>query len=206
MLTDHHIIVTKSAFSKSLINLELEVTLETIHIWGLRKLSNFQDPPPPLYSYVQNSSTPLILDVEFQTNPPLPLSLLMITGQSKEKHNPRMTYMFIRSFPQVSFRFQYQIIDLVWLSIDFFSFSWSQSHPQSNLKKSKTSFLPSSYSEKMCCGQDWAEASLSTFSWLYILVRAAVQKYHELFFLSNFLVIILPSTCFICITWKQIHY
>ena len=31
----------------------------------------------------------------------------------------------IRSFLQVGFRFQYQLINLAWLSIDFFSFSWS---------------------------------------------------------------------------------
>ena len=42
----------------------------------------------------------------------------------------------------------------------------------------KTSFSPSSYSEKMCWGQGWAEASLSPFLWLYILVCAVVQKYH----------------------------
>ena len=35
----------------------------------------------------------------------------------------------IRSLLQVGFRFQYQLINLVWLSIDLFSFSWSQSCP-----------------------------------------------------------------------------
>ena len=32
------------------------------------KLSIFQDPPLPLSIYFQNSSTPLTLDVQFQTN------------------------------------------------------------------------------------------------------------------------------------------
>ena len=41
--------------------------LEMIHIWRPLKLSNFQDPPPPLSIYVQNSSTPLTLDAQFQT-------------------------------------------------------------------------------------------------------------------------------------------
>ena len=43
----------------------------------------------------------------------------------KRKHNPRMTIYVIRSFLQVGFHFQYQLINLVWLSFDFFSFSWS---------------------------------------------------------------------------------
>ena len=30
----------------------------------------FSRPPTPLFIYVQNSSTPLTLDVQFQTNPP----------------------------------------------------------------------------------------------------------------------------------------
>ena len=58
----------------------------TIHIWRPWKLSNFQDPPPSLSTYVQNSSTPLTLDVQFQTNPPPPLThLQMITNQLKKK-------------------------------------------------------------------------------------------------------------------------
>ena len=42
--------------------------LEMIHIRRPWKLSNFQDPPLTLSIYVQNSSTPLPLDVQFQTN------------------------------------------------------------------------------------------------------------------------------------------
>ena len=41
-----------------------------IHTWRPWKLSNFQDPPLPLSIYVQNSSNPLTLDVQFQTNTP----------------------------------------------------------------------------------------------------------------------------------------
>ena len=115
----------------------------------------------------------------------------------KRKHNPRMTITCYL----VSFHFQYQLINLVWLSICFFSFI--QSCPQSNFKKLETSFLPSSYCEKMRWGQDWAEGSLSTFLWLYIIVCAVVQKYQ--FFLKKklFLVFILQPNCFICITWKR---
>ena len=32
-----------------------------------------------------------------------------------------------------------------------------------------------------------AEASLSAFSWLYTLVCVVVQKYHEMFFIYNYL-------------------
>ena len=128
----------------------------------------------------------------------------MITNQLKENIILGWLLYIVRSFLQVGFRFQYQLINFVWLSFDVFSFSWSQSRPQSNFKKLKTSFLPSSYSEKMHWGQGWAEASLSTFSWLYILVCAVVHKYHEMFSLKKFfLVLILQSTCFVCITWKR---
>ena len=42
---------------------------------------------------------------------------------TKRKHNPRMTIYVIRSFLQVGFRFQYQLVNPVWLSFHFFSFS-----------------------------------------------------------------------------------
>ena len=46
--------------------------LGMIHIWRPWKLPNFQDHPPPLSIYVQISSNPLTLDVQFQTNLPSP--------------------------------------------------------------------------------------------------------------------------------------
>ena len=87
---------------------------------------------------------------------------------SKRKHNPRMTIICYQ-VPQVVFRFQYHLINFAWLSIDFFSLHWNQPRYQSTFKKLKTSFSPSSYSEKMSWGQGWAEASLSAFLWLYFL-------------------------------------
>ena len=126
------------------------------------KIVQFSSRSPPLSSHLQNSSTPLVLDVQLQTKPPPSPN----DNQSiKRKYNPRI----IRSFLQVGFCFQYQLINLVWLSVDFFSFSWSQSHPHSNFKKLKILFSPSSYNEKTHWSQSWAEVS-STFSWLYILV------------------------------------
>ena len=69
---------------------KVTMKLGTIHIWPPWKLSNFQDPPPPLSIYLQNSFTPLTLDVHFQTQPPPPPS--SNDNQSvKRKHNPRMT-------------------------------------------------------------------------------------------------------------------
>ena len=90
-----------------------------------------------LSSYVQNNSTTLTLDVQFQTNTPtFPNDNYSI----KKKHNSWMT-IICWSFLRVCFRFRYELINLVWLSIDFFSFSWSQTLPQSNFKKSKNLFF-----------------------------------------------------------------
>ena len=50
----------------------------------------------------------------------LSLFLQMITNQLKEKIIHGWLLYVIRTFPQVSFRFQYQPINLVWLSFDFF--------------------------------------------------------------------------------------
>ena len=123
--------------------------LETIHMWRPWKLPNFQDHPAPLSSYVQNFSTPLNLTSNFKhplsphppspptpTLPPPPLSKWY-----KRKHNPRITIKCCQVFPsgRLSFSVQYQLINLVWLSVYFFSFNWSQSFPQSNFKKLKTS-------------------------------------------------------------------
>ena len=94
-----------------------------IRIWRPRNLSSFQDPQPPLSIYVQNSSTSLTLDVQFQPTPTLtsPNDNQLI----KRKYNPRWLLYVIRSFLQVGFRFQYQFINLARLSLDLFSFSWS---------------------------------------------------------------------------------
>ena len=152
--------------------------LGTIHIWrplsigGSWKLSDFQETPHP---HVRNSSIPWPWTSNFKQPPPPFFPSPSPNNQSiKRKHNPRWLLYVIRYFLQIGFHFQYQlIINLVWLSIDFSSFS--------NFKKLRICFWPFSYSEKTRWGQGWAEASLSTFSWLYILVCAVVKKYHEMF-------------------------
>ena len=81
-----------------------------------------------------------------------------------------MTYLHTL---QVGFRFQYQIINLVWLSFDFFSFSWSL----------PICFLLDLYSCVCSC----SKISRNVF-------------YLSLFI---FLVLILKSTCFIFTIWKR---
>ena len=164
---------------------------------------NLQDSPPVLSNCVQYCFIPLTLDVQFQTNPTL--SLQMITNQLKE-NNSRMTMICYQVFPSGRRFSQYQLINLVWLSVDFFPFSRRKPRPQSYFKILKTSFSPSSFSKKICWGQGWAEASLPAFSGLYNLAGAVVQKHHEEFFylqLFTFLVLILQSTCFIYTFWKR---
>ena len=142
--------------------------------------------PPPLSSYVQNFSNLLTLDVQFQTKPPVPFPLETIRNQLKGNIILGWLLCIIRSFLQVRSRFECQLINPVWLSIDFLSFNWSQCCPQSKFKKLKISFLLYPYSENTLIdafrrwSQGWAEASLTAFSWLCILVCAVVQKYHEI--------------------------
>ena len=151
--------------------------------------------------YVQNSSTPLTLDVEFQTNPFTALPFKMIANQLKENIIHGWLLSVTRSILKTGFCFQYQLINLVWLSFDFFSFRWSQYRPQSSFLKIKTLFSPFSYIEKMRWSQVWAEASLSAFWWLYIFV-CAVKISRNVFSEKIFLMLILQSACFVCITWK----
>ena len=140
-------------------------------------MSNFQD-TPLLVQLRPKFFHPLNLGRLISNEPP---SLQMITNQLKGSIIQGWLVHVIWSFLQVGSRFQYQLIILIWLSIDFFSFN--QSRLQSNFKKLKSSILLFSYSEKMPWGQDWAEASLSPSSWLYIIVCAVVQKYQKMLFL-----------------------
>ena len=80
--------------------------LGMIHIW------------PPTF-LVQNFFHPLDLGRLISNDPPFQ----MITNQLKKNMIQRWLYV-IRSFLQVGFHFQYQLINLVWLSFDFFSLSW----------------------------------------------------------------------------------
>ena len=97
-------------------------------MWRPWKLSNFQDPPSPWSIYVQNSSTSMTLEVFQKTSfkrATLPPLLQLITNQLKENIIQGWLLYVMRSFFQEGFCFQYQLINLVWLSFDFFSLSWS---------------------------------------------------------------------------------
>ena len=95
------------------------------------KIVQFLGPPPPR----PHTHTPLVqlcpkyfhsLDLGRPiSNKPL-LPLHMITNQLKEYIIQGWLLYVIRSFLQVGFRFQYQLINLLWIAVDFVSFSWSQ--------------------------------------------------------------------------------
>ena len=87
-----------------------------IHIWRQWKLSSFQDPPLPCPA-TSKIRRPLTLDVQFQTSL---VPLQMITNQQIENIIQGCLLYVIRSFLEVGFYFQYKLINLVWLSIDFF--------------------------------------------------------------------------------------
>ena len=85
-----------------------QCTLGMIHIWCPWKLSNFQDPPPTLSIYVQDSSTLLTSDIQFQmTRPPLQ----MIRNELKE--NVIQGWLYILSSPSFRSAFIFSINSLI---------------------------------------------------------------------------------------------
>ena len=98
-----------------------------IYIWRPLKLSNFEDPYLPCSStiYVQNSSIPLTMDVQFQTNPPPPISFQKITSQLKQ-NNPSKGDYYMLSGPSFRSAFVVSINSLVLSSFPWtLSFSWN---------------------------------------------------------------------------------
>ena len=87
------------------------------------KIVQFSRPPlPPLVHLRPKFSHPLHLNFKRTSSPPF---LQMVTSELKENIIQGWLSYVIRSFLQVGFRFQYQLVHLVWLSFDFFSFNWS---------------------------------------------------------------------------------
>ena len=71
---------------------------------------------PPSWPWTSNfKRTPL----------PLPLKIIIIINHLKENIIQGWLLDVIMSILYVEFRFQYQLINLVWPSFDLFSFSWS---------------------------------------------------------------------------------
>ena len=87
-------------------------------------------------------STPLTLDVQFQMNPPSP-HLQVITNQLKENIIQESLLYVIRSFLQVGFHFQYQLINPVWLSFRLSGFPFDFFSPYMRTNEIKTRIKPS---------------------------------------------------------------
>ena len=83
--------------------------LGMIHIWSPTFLVHLRPKFfPPSWPWTSNFK-----------RPPFPND-----NQSIKKNMIQRWLHVIRSFLQVGFHFQYQLINFVWLSSDFFSFSW----------------------------------------------------------------------------------
>ena len=80
--------------------------------------------PPPTPLVHLGSKFLLCLDLRRPISSQSP-PLQMITNHSKENVIQGWLLHVIRSFLQVGFRFQCQLIDLIWISFDFFSYNWS---------------------------------------------------------------------------------
>ena len=124
---EYRIIATKNIlkkFTKSTgkhLCQSLFIIRDDIHMTGV-KLFNFYNHLSRLSIYVQNSSTPLTLDVQFQTNqnPPSPFPSPNDNQPIKRKHNPRMTIICLRSFLQVAFVFSFNSFILSGFPLPFF--------------------------------------------------------------------------------------
>ena len=87
------------------------------------KIVQFSRPlQDPLVHVRPNFFNPLDIGRPIPNEPP-PSSLQIITSQLKENIIQGWLIYIIRSFLQVVFCFQYQLINLAWLSFDLFSFS-----------------------------------------------------------------------------------
>ena len=132
-------------------------------------MSNFQDSHPPYPSTSKILSFPWPWTSNLKRIPSFPNN-----NQSVKKSIIQRWLLYvIRSFLQVGFRFQHQLINLVWLSFDFFSFSWSLAI--------------------------WFCVALYSWVWSY----SKILRNFFYLYLFAFLVLILQSTCFICTTWKR---
>ena len=100
------------------------------------------------------------------------------------------------------------VLSVKWLILSGFpltSFHLAEGNvvPWPILRKLRIPFSRCSYSEKLSLGEDWAETSLTTFSWLYILVCAVVQKYRKMFYLLNLKTYINYGTTTAPCTWMN---
>ena len=83
------------------------------------RIFQFSRPPPPLSIYVQNSSSPFTLDVQFQTPHPSYDNQLI-----KRKHNPRMIIML--SGPSFGSALVFSINSLILFGFPLTSFHFAE--------------------------------------------------------------------------------
>ena len=124
------------------------------------KIVQFSILPPTLSICAQNSSTPLTLYFQFQMNPSS-LSLSISLSLSLQMIANQLKENIMQG----------------WL------FMSSGSSFRSAFVFSINSLILSGFP---LTSFHLAEASLSAFSWLYSLVCAAIQKYHEMSFFYNY--------------------
>ena len=128
------------------------------------KIVQFSRPPPPLLLLCPSASKILPLPWPWTSNFKWTLlPLQMITSQLKENIIQGWILYVIRSILQIGFRFQYQLISLVSLSFNFFSFSWSLS----------ICFFVALYS---CACSFWLCGIIHIFSTLSCLIEGGSNK------------------------------
>ena len=88
------------------------------------KIIQFSRPPNPFFHLRPKFFHLVDLGRPISNEPPTS-HFQMVTNQLKDNIIQGWLSYIIRSFLQVDFRIQYQLINLVWLFFDFFSFSWS---------------------------------------------------------------------------------
>ena len=120
---------TRCFVSKST-NHKTKLILGMMQIRRPWKISSFQDAPTPSFIYVQKSSNPLILDVQFQMKSSSPNG-----NQSIQiKDNPRMALIFYQVLPSafvfsinslISSRFHLTFLHLAEASLSAFSWPYT---------------------------------------------------------------------------------
>ena len=149
----------------------------TYGVHGNCPVSKTPCPSYPSTSKILPASWPWTSNFKWTPSLPpiLPAPLLqMITNQLKLRIIQGLLLYVIRSFFQVGFRFQYQLINIVWTSFDFFPFSWILT----------IYFFMTLYSCLCsCCPK--------------------LSQHIFLLWLLTFLVLILQSTCFNCTIWER---
>ena len=95
---------------------------DDIHMTSM-KIVQFSRPPTSLVHLHPKFFHPLDLGRPISNEPPS--SLQMTTNQLKENIILGWLSYVIKTFLQVGFRFQHQLIILVWLSFDLFLFGWN---------------------------------------------------------------------------------